>query len=267
MKKLVASTVLATALAVNFSGVGHAATMPNVSQEQVQKAKETAQQLLDKVSTLKADVKLKDAKYTVQYTEERGTVKVHIVKDSGSKKFEITDEKAKTQIVQFVKDLNLNKSMSKEAIIGKISKALGVKPSDVLKAKAAISFNNDADLSFGYKKGSKEAAESYLPNKLDVYLEGKKGEYFHAELALHDDTVKAKIEEKTSAGYKSYIGLAALMEMARLKSVLTPSKDTNISDYLTALTKELGFKPSELTEADVKAVFGDGSKADIQFSK
>lgn len=267
MKKLVTSTVLAAALAVNFTGVSHAQTMPSVSKEQVQMAKEKAQELLDKVSTFKADVKLENAKYSVQYSEEKGKVTVHIVKDSGNKKVEVTEQQAKEKVVQFVKGLHLNKQMNKEEIIQKLSAAIGVKPSDVLRTKAAISFQNDADLTFTYKKGNKEAAASYMPNYLDVSLEGKNGEYFHAFLAIKDESVTAKIEEKTAKGTKSYKGLQALLEMARLKSVLTPAPNTDIKAYLTTLSNELGLKPSELTEADVEAKFENNAKVEINFSK
>ncbi|MFY4775604.1 YusW family protein [Metabacillus sp. RGM 3146] len=267
MKKLVTSTVLAAALAVNFTGVSHAQTMPSVSKEQVQMAKQKAQELLDSVSALKADVKLKDARYSVQYSQEKGTVKVHIIKASGNKKVEVTEQQAKEKVVQFVKELNLNKQMSKEEIVQKLSAAIGVKPSDVLRTKAAISFQNNADLTFSYKKGNKEAAGSYLPNHLDVSLEGKNGEYFHAILAIKDENVTAKIEEKTSKGTKSYKGLQALLEMARLKSVLAPAPNTDLKAYLTTLSNELGIKPSELTKADIDAKFENNSKLEINFSK
>ncbi|KZZ82581.1 MULTISPECIES: YusW family protein [Bacillaceae] len=267
MKKI-ASAVLAAALAVNVAGQASAAEvkLPQGTIEQVKKI--DVNSLWKTVDTFNGTIELTDAKYKVDYKEEKGIVKVSIKKESGNKTIEVTGEEANKKVAEFVKNLDLSLNLSKEEVIKRLSNALGVKPSDVQRAKASVGFNNMATVDFSFKKGEKSAViNPYNISKLYMKVEDKNGYYYHVTYLAHGDSVKAIIEKKTAAGTKEYKGIYALLEALRIKDSVIPAKDVTWNGYLDQLSKTLGMKVTDITKVEVQSQFENNTKANINFER
>ncbi|WP_164462254.1 YusW family protein [Bacillus sp. FJAT-42376] len=267
MKKI-ASAVLAAALAVNVAGQASAAEvkLPQGTIEQVKKI--DVNSLWKTVDTFKGTVQLKDAKYKVDYKEEKGIVKVTIQKESGNKTIEVTGEEASKKVIDFVKNLDLSMNLSKEEVIKRLSDALGVKPGDVQRANASVGFSNLAAVDFSFKKGEKSAViNPYNISKLYMKVEDKNGYYYHVTYLAHGDSIKAVIQKKTAEGTKEYKGIYALLEALKIKDRIIPGKDVTWNGYLDQLSKALGIKVTDITKVEVQSQFENNTKADIHFER
>ncbi|MTH55418.1 hypothetical protein GKZ89_18665 [Bacillus mangrovi] len=268
MKKI-ATAVLAASIAVSAAVPAASAaayTVPKGTVEQVKKI--DVNSLWKTVDTFKGTVELKNEKYKVSYTDEKGIVKVSIQKETGNKTIEVTGEEANKKVIEFVKNLDLSKNMTKEQVISRLSEALGAKPSDVQRAKAAIGFNNMATVDFSYKKGDKSAVVSaYNISKLYMKVEDKNGYYYHVRYLANDDNIKVSIEKKTAAGKKTYKGFYALLEALRIKDSIMPAKNSTWNSYLDQLSKTLGMKVTDITDVEVQTTFENNTKANIDFKR
>jgi hypothetical protein len=264
MKK-VTSALLVTALAVSVTG--------QVSAEEIKQPAPIVQNvdvnnLWKQIDTFQATVVLQNEKYKVTYDDNDGIVHVKIKKETGKEEIEVTGQEASDKVVEFVKDLDLSKNLSKEEVINRLSAALGVEPSEVEKADADITLTNHASLSFSYKQGEKtQVINPYELQKLDAKLEAKDGSFYHIRFLLNKNGIQALVKEKTEDGSKTYKGSAALEEIHRIKDGLIPANVTTWNGYLDQVSDVLGVEVTDITKADLKVHFANNTKVDVDFNR
>ncbi|MRX72067.1 hypothetical protein GJU40_07765 [Bacillus lacus] len=266
MKKKLASIALAASLALTAAG-GASAQEVKQPQAAAQQAV-TVDSLWKYVSSFKGTVTLKDEKYDVNYQEKNGKVDIKINREKGNEKFEVTSEASIKRIQQFVDDLQLDRSTTKEEVISRLSNALGVKPSEVLRAKADIGFSNTADLTFSYKKGEKTAVlNPYDIRGLEIDILSANGDYYRLKLNVRGENVGAVIEKKMNGEAKTLKGLHAIFEMYKVKDILIPNANTTWNGYLDLVSDVLGMKVTDITNADVTIKLENNTKADLHFKR
>lgn len=265
MKK-VTTALLATALTVSVTG--------QVSAEEIKEPTPIVQNvevsgIWKTIASFKATVFLEDEKYKVNYDNKDGIVNVNIKKETGKEEIEVTGEEANERVIEFVKDLDLSRDLSKEEVINRLSSALGVEPSEVEKVDAAVTFTNEAKASFSYKQGEKsEVADPFDLRQLQVKLEANDGSFYniHFHVTGNDD-IKAMVKKQTEDGEEKLKGLDALNEINRIKDGLIPGNDSTWNEYVEQVSDVLGVEVTDITKADVRVQLADHTKVDFNFNR
>lgn len=221
------------------------------------------------ISSFKATVVLDNGKYNVTYNDKDGMVSVDIKKDTGKKEVKITGEEANQRVIKFVKGLHATKNLSKEEVVNRLSAAIGIKPSEVNKADADITFKNDADASFSYKQGNKfKAVDPIELRQLQVRLQANDGSFYHIHYHLKGNgDIQAMVRKQTEDGEEKLKGVDALIEIHRIQNGLIPEKNTTLNEFLEQVSVVVGIQATDITKADVRAQFKNQSKMDFKFEK
>ncbi|CAH0344253.1 YusW family protein [Bacillus sp. CECT 9360] len=262
MKKML-SAVLAAGLVLSTTGMVSAQST-EVKEPSSQTGK--FEDAIHAINSLHASVVLTNEKYHVRYSEEKGKVKIHIQKESGNEKIEVTEEQAIEEMKQFVSELELNRQMSKQKIVQRISDALGVKPADVQFSKTSVTFNNQSQLTFLYKKGNK-ASDYVAPSNVNLNVEDVNGQFVRVKLSAKNDKIIARYEIKTTEEHKVYKGWAALRELNRLGVTLHPDEDTDLNSYYNSLAKKLGVSANEVKKANMNLLLSNQTMVHFNYVK
>lgn len=260
MKKIV-SVLFTALLALQVTNVSYASATEIKNPEQISEK-------LDYIQDLKANIRLEDRTIKVDYKEEAETVKVIVKKDSEKQSYEWTDQEVKEKLTAFLKTVKIEDTWSKEELARKFASALELLPSKIISLNTDIQFDLGQQVSTSYKAGmSDKPDQSYLPNQLDLDITGENGHYYNVFYKTNGKNVTASIEKNTANGKKTYDGIYALIELARIKDALMPKEEMQMKDYINTLSAELGIPASEINHIQLKTKFQDKTSVKFDYKK
>ncbi|WP_180271339.1 YusW family protein [Fredinandcohnia onubensis] len=262
MKKLT-TALLVSALA--FSVTGHASAQEMKEPAPIVQNVEV-NNIWKSIDRFQAKVFLNDAKYKVSYDLNDGIVTVKIQKETGNEVIELTGQEANDRVVEFVKNLDLSRNLSKEEVMNRLSTALGIEFSDVEKTDVKVTLTNNAKVSFSYKQGEKTNIKNpFELHNLKFQLRTNDGSFYNIHLNKQGD--KAHIQKRTEKGVEVLKGTEAREEISRLVEGVIPTNDTSWNEYLATVSDVLGIEVTNISKVDIDAKFANNTKVDFKFQR